>query len=165
MQLVVLSHTCMSRIIIIPVCVCTTGFFTFHINYRNEKIATCANCIMYVYIWCLNDKKEVQDLLLVGRKFHNNFLPPTHCFTPIAFESLVPLVVAPYNFSENELHLNLEILKLHAVYLLQRLSVAVQRGNCALTGIVVWVLSNFVVLTMTCMFCLFLLSFYISMQC
>ena len=78
----------------------------------------------------------VADLAEVSKcQKYDQHLPPTHCFTPVAFESLGAVGSRTLTFLKDiGRRIRLETGEPKATfYLLQRASVAVQRGNCALT--------------------------------
>ena len=76
----------------------------------------------------------VADLAEVSKCQKYQHLPQTHCFTPVAFESLGAVGSRTLAFLKDVgRRIRLETGEPKATfYLLQRLSVAVQRGNCAL---------------------------------
>ena len=76
----------------------------------------------------------VAELAEVSKCQKYQHLPQTHCFTPVAFESLGAVGSRTLAFLKDiGRRIRLETGEPKATfYLLQRLSVAVQRGNCAL---------------------------------
>ena len=76
----------------------------------------------------------VADLAEVSKCQKYQHLPPTHCFKPVAFESLSAVGSRTLAFLKDiGRRIRLETGEPKATfYLLQRLSIAVQIGNCAL---------------------------------